>query len=178
MIPRRSVLASAAVLGGPGWAWASKAPGLQFPRDFGAHPQTRLEWWYLTGVLHTPSDAGRPDDRPAFGYQLTFFRVLGPAPADHPSALAARQVLIGHVALSDLRQGRLVHDQRLARAYPGVAQAQEGDCHVQMRDWWLRRETGQSGDAPDLSRYVARFQGQSQGQPFGLDLTLQCTQPV
>lgn len=178
MTPRRSFLALAALHSTPGWAWAAKAPRLQFPRDFGAHPQTRLEWWYLTGILHNPADAGSPDARPVFGYQLTFFRVLGPAPADHPSALAARQVLIGHAAVSDLRQGRLVHDQRLARAYPGVAQAQEGDCHVQMRDWWLRREAGEGGDAAGLSRYVARFQGQSQGQAFGLDLTLQCPQPV
>ena len=176
MIPRRSFLTLAALPGTPGWA--SNAPRLQFPRDFGAHPHTRLEWWYLTGVLHASADAANPAAAPAFGYQLTFFRVQGPAPAGHPSALAARQVLIGHAALSDLRQGQLLHDQRLARAYPRVAEAREGDCHVQMRDWLLRRETSEGDAAAGPSRYVARFQGQSHGQAFALEVTLQCPQPV
>ena len=25
---------------------------LRWPRDFGAHLGTRIEWWYVTGVLH------------------------------------------------------------------------------------------------------------------------------
>src|SRR5262245_259850 len=39
----------------------------QFPRDHGAHPEYRTEWWYYTGNLEDA--AGH-----AFGYQLTFFR--------------------------------------------------------------------------------------------------------
>jgi predicted secreted hydrolase len=108
--------------------------GMSFPRDFGAHPARGLEWWYLTGLL---GEAGRP---PRFGFQLTFFRLRGPAPADHPSRLAARELLIGHAALSDLQTGRHRHDQRISRGLPGAAGALEGDCAVQMRDWQLRRE--------------------------------------
>ena len=26
---------------------------LQFPRDHGAHPEFRQEWWYVTGWLRT-----------------------------------------------------------------------------------------------------------------------------
>ena len=73
---------------------------LNFPHDFGAHPATRIEWWYLTGLL-----GDRDGSPPRFGYQLTFFRVPGPAAAGHASALAARQLLLGHVALSDLVPG-------------------------------------------------------------------------
>jgi len=40
---------------------------LRFPRDHGAHPDFRTEWWYATGVLRTP--AGEE-----LGFQLTFFR--------------------------------------------------------------------------------------------------------
>lgn len=108
---------------------------LRFPQDHGAHPAQAIEWWYLTGVLRE-----RPDAAPRLGYQLTFFRLPGPAPADHPSGLAARQLLLGHVALSDLRSRQHRHAQRLLRALPGVAEAQVGDCALQLRDWTLRRD--------------------------------------
>lgn len=140
------------------------APRLRFPRDFGAHPDTRLEWWYLTGLLADPGDA--PDATPRFGYQLTFFRLKGPAPADHPSALAARQLLLGHAALSDLRSGRLRHDQRIARALPGLAEASEQDCAVRLRDWSLRR-------TPEGYRAELRA-----ATGFALQLQLRTTQPV
>ena len=42
------------------WSW-------QFPRDHGAHPEFKTEWWYFTGNLQDAS--GNP-----YGYQLTFFR--------------------------------------------------------------------------------------------------------
>lgn len=110
---------------------------LNFPHDFGAHPGRAIEWWYLTGLL-----GDRDGAPPRFGYQLTFFRLPGPAAADHPSALAARQLLLGHVALSDLGRGRQRHAQRLLRALPGAVQAAVGDCELKLRDWTLRREGG------------------------------------
>jgi len=138
---------------------AGAASGLQFPRDFGAHPQSQLEWWYLTGILRGP------DGVPRYGYQLTFFRLHGPAPADHPSAFAARQLLLGHAALSDLQAGRLRHDQRIARQGLGLAEAALEDCRVHIRDWRLAR-TAQG--------YQARLDAGS----FALALRLQTTQPV
>ncbi|MFG6433677.1 lipocalin-like domain-containing protein [Roseateles sp. LYH14W] len=108
---------------------------LNFPHDFGAHPATRIEWWYLTGLL-----GDRDGSPPRFGYQLTFFRVPGPAAAGHPSALAARQLLLGHVALSDLAARRMIKAQRLLRGLPGVVEARVGDCDVRLRDWTLKRE--------------------------------------
>lgn len=108
---------------------------LNFPADFGAHPAQAIEWWYLTGLL------GDRDGAPArYGYQLTFFRLPGPAPADHPSGLAPRQLLLGHVALSDLGARKQRHSQRLLRTLPGAVHAMTGDCDVRLRDWTLRRE--------------------------------------
>ena len=127
---------------------------LNFPRDFGAHPQQGIEWWYLTGLL-----GDRLDGPPRFGYQLTFFRLPGPAAAGHPSALAARQLLLGHVALSDLGAGRQRHDQRLLRALPGAVQAAVGDCDLKLRDWTLKR---------DGAGYRAAFSGPG----FALALSL------
>lgn len=142
---------------------AAASPHLVFPRDFGAHPQTRIEWWYLTGLL-ADAEAG-PGAAPRFGYQLTFFRLRGPAAADHPSRLAARQLLLAHVALSDLRAGQLRHEQRIARGGLGLAEAAETDCDVHIRDWWLRR---------DAEGYQAGFAAAS----FALQLRLRSSQPV
>lgn len=150
MLQRRSLLLAALPAAWPAPARAT----MQFPADFGAHPAQAIEWWYLTGLL-----GDRDGAPPRYGYQLTFFRVPGPAPADHPSALAAHQLMLGHVALSDLGARRQRHAQRLSRALPGAVQAALGDCDVKMRDWSLRRE----GDG-----YRAVFNGPG----FALELEL------
>jgi predicted secreted hydrolase len=106
---------------------------LSFPADFGAHAGQGIEWWYLTGLL------GEPGRAPRFGYQLTFFHLPGTAPADHPSALAARHLMLGHVALSDLGAQRQRHTQRLLRTLPGAVSTAVGDCDVRLRDWTLAR---------------------------------------
>lgn len=139
--------------------------GLSFPRDYGAHPETRIEWWYLTGLL-SRAGAAQPD----FGYQLTFFRRRGPAPEAHPSTLAARQILLAHAALSDLRPGgRLRHDQRMARSVPGLNEAALDDCRLRLQDWSLRRLPGSGPD-----RYEAALRSRSAG--FALRLQLQASQ--
>jgi len=133
---------------------------MQFPRDFGAHPQQAIEWWYVTGLL---GDAGQP---PRLGYQLTFFRLPGPAPADHASPLAARQLLLGHVALSDLNTRQQRHTQRLLRLLPGAVAARSEDCDVRLRDWTLRRDDRGDG-------YHAAFTGPG----FAMTLQLATDQP-
>ncbi|APW48590.1 lipocalin-like domain-containing protein, partial [Rhodoferax antarcticus] len=40
---------------------------LQFPCDLGSHPETAIEWWYVTGALQAPGNV-------TLGFQLTFFR--------------------------------------------------------------------------------------------------------
>ena len=46
---------------------SSAGPPLAFPRDHGAHPEFRTEWWYVTGWVVDGSG-------PPFGFQVTFFR--------------------------------------------------------------------------------------------------------
>src|SRR5690606_27317658 len=138
LVMRRRALLVAA--GASPWALPLRAaaPGgvtrrpLVFPADFGAHPDTNLEWWSVTGTLAAGTDN--------YGFQLTFFRSRTQVPADHPSRFAARQLIFAHAALTDLQQGRLRHDQRLARAGFGIAHAGEGDTDVALRNWYLRRE--------------------------------------
>jgi len=165
---RRPFLLSLAAV--PAWGLAPptgvRPQPLIFPLDFGAHPETHTEWWYLTGELHTEGEPGA-----GFGFQVTFFRTRTGLAESHPSRFAARQLVFAHAALSDLQRGRLRHDQRIARSGFGVAQAALGDTHVTLRDWQLARE-----GPPQQSRYRTRLRSDSAG--FGLDLRLASTQPV
>jgi hypothetical protein len=86
---------------------------LTFPRDHGAHPGARIEWWYATGWLQ----AGTPGDvqAPLVGFQVTFFRSrtgVGDAAAGR---FAPRQLLFAHAAITDVAAGRHRHAQRIAR---------------------------------------------------------------
>lgn len=94
--------------------------GLEFPRDHGAHPAHRTEWWYYTGHLEEPG--GR-----RFGFQLTFFRHrLSPPPARRQwptpaSAWRTDQVYLAHAALSDLDRGRHYQAEAARREALGMA---------------------------------------------------------
>lgn len=148
----------------PAGAAQALAPrALRFPRDHGSHPDLRTEWWYITG--HALA-GGRP-----FGFQVTFFRSRVEAAQPLQSAFAARQLVFAHAALTDLQGRRLLHDQRIARAGFGIAEAAEADTDVRLRDWQLRRE---DGPTPGSSRYTARVQAAR----FALDLRFDTTQPV
>src|SRR5512140_2308000 len=157
----RLVLALLALLLTPcAGAFDAVVPGvaLQFPRDAGAHPGHRIEWWYVTGHL----DPANGD--PAMGFQVTFFRVRNPGAENNPSRFSPRQLLFAHAALADPAQGRLLHDQRSARVLAGLVEASIEDTDVRIDDWSLRRQgTGYRASVPTES--------------FTLDLAFESTQP-
>ena len=160
MMRRRRVLGAAALLAAPPWPLhALERRALAFPRDFGAHPEARLEWWYVTGALEAGSRL--------WGFQLTFFRSRTEVPQAHPSRFAATQLVFAHAALSDVSERRLRHDQGVARAGFGIAEAREGDTDVRLRDWSLRREDGDT--------YRARLRSDAAG--YALDLALAADAP-
>jgi len=131
----------------------------RFPRDHGAHPDYRTEWWYFTGWLQT--EAGE-----RLGFQITFFRSRPATDPANPSAFAPRQILFAHAALSDPATGGLLHDQRAARAGFGIAEAGSDDADVALLDWRLRRDP----DGP--------FRAVASSREFALDLAFAPTQPV
>ncbi len=164
--------------------WAAGAPAfavpapdrqtpraLVFPTDHGAHADSRIEWWYITGELHAGAASTARTDEPTHGFQITFFRSRTDVAADQPSRFAAKQLLFAHAALSDLKAGRLRHDQRIARTGFGVAQAGTDDTAIVLRDWQLSRQ-----DAAEGSRYQARVRSDSAG--FAFDFNLNTTQSV
>jgi predicted secreted hydrolase len=134
---------------------------LRFPRDHGSHPQSRIEWWYITG--HTR--VGDGDGARVFGFQLTFFRSRVDATQQMVSRFAARQLLFAHAALTDVKGKHFWHDQRIARAGFDVASASENDADLRLHDWSLQRRDGQ---------YRARIPANG----FSLQLDFTPTQPV
>ncbi len=133
---------------------------MHFPRDHGSHPAFNTEWWYVTGW----AQAGVR----LFGFQVTFFRSRIEATQSMRSRFAARQLLFAHAAVTDVRAGKLWHDQRIARAGFGVAEAGEPDAAIMLRDWSLQRSNG-NGDV-----YRTRIAADG----FALALQFRATQPV
>jgi len=161
-VRRRSFVGALPFLLYPGFSFGEKVaypqvrPGyrLQFPRDHGAHPDFRTEWWYVTGWLDGP-----------LGFQVTFFRARPEEQSANPSAFNPRQVLFAHAALSDPKRGHLLHDQRAARAGFSLAEAQTGRTGVWIDDWRLEQEG---------NRYQARIAARE----FELNLTFFASQLV
>ena len=154
LIRRRTLLAGLAAAPA---AWALPPAHLQFPADHGAHPALRTEWWYITGFAE---QGGR-----TFGFQVTFFRSRVAQTQQMQSHFAAKQLLFAHAAVSDLEGGRLLHDQRIARAGFGIAEAAQGEARLRLQDWSLLREG-------DTWHAVVPASG------FALDLHCTATQPV
>ena len=136
---------------------------LVFPRDYGAHPDTRIEWWYLTGLL----DAADRDPAKAIGVQVTFFRLgTGIAP-ENPSRFAAQELVLAHAAIADPARGALLHDERLARTGFGLAWAATDDTNVGVDHWSLSRSPAQGS-----------YHAQVNASGFTLDLTATPTQAL
>ena len=159
---RRVFLALAALFllaAAPDYAVVKPGVALQFPRDHGAHPAFRTEWWYATGWLTTEKGE-------QLGFQVTFFRIKPPVDQANPSSFAAKQVIFAHAALSDVKGGKLFHDQRIARSGFGLAGAKVGDTDVAVDGWrMVRMDDG-------------RFKTHVATDEFGLDLLLTPTQAV
>src|SRR3982751_4973024 len=163
LVLRRGLLLAGAALAGwgaaPHSALALPAKTLVFPRDRGAHPDFRTEWWYITG--QASAEAGKR----VFGFQLTFFRSRVDATQGMASKFAAKQLVFAHAALTDVQGKKLWHDQRIARDGFGVAAASERDMDLKLRDWSLKAEGG---------KYIAELPSSE----FALKLAFEETQGV
>ncbi|MEO8080257.1 MAG: carotenoid 1,2-hydratase [Caldimonas sp.] len=165
MLSRRALLLTlAATHRAPRAAIAPAGAALQFPADFGAHGAARIEWWYVTGELRGPATP--------VGFQITFFRASTGLAGPKESRFAARDIVFAHAAVTDLGARRLRHDQRVARAGFGIAEASPDDTQLTLRDWRLER----SDTAGQGSAYRAAAASVIAG--FAFDLQLQATQPV
>jgi predicted secreted hydrolase len=113
------------------WSWV-------FPRDHGAHPGFKTEWWYFTGNLR---DAAQR----RFGYQLTIFRQgVQFTPAQTQSHWAVRDFYFGHFAISDVAGNGFHAEEKVSRGALGEARAAEGQMDVAIGNWTIRQDADES----------------------------------
>lgn len=144
---------------------------LRFPRDHGAHLDSRTEWWYATGALQTGTGE-------RLGFQVTFFRsrVDVDVGAETAGRFSPRHVLFAHGALTDVSARRQWHAQRLGRwnGHPGAvpASASLDDTRLLLGGWTLaRRDDPGSGTSGVYSASLT-------DSDFGFQLSLATTQPL
>jgi predicted secreted hydrolase len=144
-----------------GFAVPKQGRVLSFPADHGAHPDYRIEWWYVTANL-------KGEDGKRYGAQWTLFR-SALAPGDS-QGFANRQVWIGHAAITT--KDRQYVAERLGRG--GVEQA--GVIAAPFQAWidnWTMKHAGQLSPA-DLDNLSLT----ANGTDFGYSLNLKATGPL
>ncbi|GAB4187010.1 MAG: lipocalin-like domain-containing protein [Wenzhouxiangellaceae bacterium] len=162
--PERSRLDVAGILGADSSEYPQPQPGytLQFPRDHGAHPDYRHEWWYLTGNL-------RMADGRHLGYQFTLFRyALSPQSPTGASAWNSHQIYMAHAAISLPDEQRFLHQERFSRGALGLAGVSLQPFRVWLYDWALNG-IGDSAEPPWQLRFTV--------DDVELELTLEADKP-
>ncbi|MCU0826120.1 MAG: iron ABC transporter permease [Tabrizicola sp.] len=145
-----------------GFALPERGHVLEFPADHGAHPDFRIEWWYLTATLE--GQDGTP-----YGVQWTLFRTAM-APGESVG-WESPQLWMGHAAVTTATTHHVA--ERLARG--GVGQAGvslEGGFRAWIDDWAMVSTAGAGEDALDRLDLSAR------GEGFGYDLQLVAEGPL
>ncbi|WP_373183542.1 lipocalin-like domain-containing protein [Halomonas campaniensis] len=156
-----------------GFAQARPGTPLRFPEDHGAHPDHRIEWWYLTANLE--DQAGEP-----LGLQWTLFRqaLVPPAERPAPGPWVADQLWMAHLAVSRGETHRVA--ERFARSHAadpirdGAGQA--GAVAHPFRAWldnWALVTREDDPDADTFERLtLTAFDGEGEARVgYRLDLT-------
>ena len=119
---------------GTGYAQVIPGQQLQFPRDHGAHPDYRIEWWYITANL-------ADEDNRNWGLQWTLFR-QALDPGSSGTGWQSHQIWMAHAAITT-PDGHF-HEQRFARG--GIGQAgvtridHDGLFNAWLDNWQWRSE--------------------------------------
>lgn len=98
----------------------------QFPRDHGAHPDFRIEWWYLTANLEA-------EDGTPYGLQWTLFRsALAPEEAE---GWESPQIWFAHAAVTTPEAHHVA--ERIARGGIGQAGVTAAPFDAWIDDWQM-----------------------------------------
>ena len=137
-----------------GFSTPARDPVFDFPADHGAHPDYRIEWWYLTANLE---DA----DGTPYGLQWTLFRsALAPYEAE---GWDSPQLWMGHAAVTTKTDHFVA--ERLARGGIGQAGVVADPFSAWIDDWVL------DGDWRTL-------QMRATATDFSYDMALTATGPL
>ena len=144
-------------MGSEAEGFANPQPGVpfDFPADHGAHPDYRIEWWYLTATLE---DAGGTP----YGLQWTLFRsALAPGTAQ---GWESPQVWFAHAAVTSAENHFVA--ERFARGGTGQAGVIPDPFEAWIDDWSL---AGPAFDSLNLS---------ASGDVFRFDMTVTAQGPL
>ncbi len=153
-----AVLLAGGVTAGEGFEMPRPGRVWQFPRDHGAHPEYKTEWWYYVGHLKAASGE-------SFGYQLTFFRAALRQPDPRArSAWSLNTVYFANLALTDAARRTFTFRDKAGRGALGLSGAAVGPMRVWIDDW----QAEQKGEEFHLG---------AQDRGLGLDLSLKPVKP-
>jgi predicted secreted hydrolase len=116
-------------LGMTGEGFAAVVPGkiFAFPADHGAHPDFRIEWWYVTANLVDATGA-------AFGAQWTLFR-QAMRPGAQQQGWASQQIWMGHAAVTRADTHR--YSETFARGGVGQAGVEAAPFRAWIDSWQM-----------------------------------------
>ena len=137
-----------------GFGLPTPDPEFRFPDDHGAHPEYRIEWWYLTANMNGPD--GTP-----YGLQWTLFR-SALAPEDS-AGWAAPQLWLAHAAVTTPDDHFVA--ERIARGGIGQAGVTVEPFAAWIDEWALE------GDWQTLAMTAT-------GTDFAYDVTLTAEGPL
>jgi predicted secreted hydrolase len=145
-----------------GFTAVTRGESLDFPEDFGAHPDYRIEWWYVTANLTDESGE-------QWGAQWTLFRqaMTPQSSAEADAGWQSAQVWLGHAALTRANEHR--YADRLARGGIGQADVRTQPFQAWIDDWSL---------AGAVDPQLSPLQVSATGERFSYDLSLQATAPL
>ena len=130
-------------------------PTFDFPADHGAHPDYRIEWWYLTANFTGPD--GTP-----YGLQWTLFRsALAP---EEREGWTSPQIWFAHAAVTT--PDHHFAAERIARGGIGQAGVEPEPFRAWIDNWQM---AGPNFDALDLT---------ASGTDFSYDVTLTAEGPL
>ncbi len=135
---------------------------LAFPRDHGAHPGFRIEWWYVTATLKGADGAD-------YGAQWTLFRqAMRPGP--EAPGWDSLTLWMAHAAATSADTHRFA--ETFARGGIGQAGVTLAPFQAWIDDWSLEAPAGGGGgDA------LARLRLRAGGDGFAYDLALTSDRP-
>lgn len=161
-----------------GFEHAQPNQPLSFPQEHAAHPDYRIEWWYLTANLEDAN--GEP-----LGLQWTLFRqtLMPPSERPAPTPWAADQLWMAHMAISQGEQHEVA--ERFGRSHSQTPPSKTSDSqasviaspfHAWLDDWQLKaNEEAASSDFNHLTLTAYSGEGESR---FGYRLELTAEGPL
>jgi predicted secreted hydrolase len=144
-----------------GFALPERGRELTFPTDHGAHPDYRIEWWYLTANL-------RGTDGQDYGAQWTLFR-SALKPEEKPG-WQSPQLWMGHAALT--AADKHYSAERLARGGIGQAGVSLSPFLAEIDDWRMASRAAAGMDQ------LSALDVSAAGEEFSYRLKLDSERPL